>query len=258
MEKAAAELGRGGIDRAVTERVMSRLGEFAGNDLLREGDRAAVAVFASPDYFQVIELQDAVDEHVEVADSFHIKPLIRILQHADRYHVLCVTLRNVRLFEGDQYRMDEIELAGVPRRIDETPFGPAAGASHAGGLASARSGKARSDGTAAEPAMPGVANVDFFFRAVDQAIWENYSRKHQLPLLLAADPQHFAGFRNASKNQYLNGRGHQDQPRRPRRPPAARRSVEDCRAAVPRPARKARRRVQRCQGTLQRLGRHPR
>ena len=51
--------------------------------------------------------------------------------------------------------------------------------------------------------MPGVANVDFFFRAVDRAIWERYSRKHQLPLILAADPRHFADFRGASKNPYF-------------------------------------------------------
>ena len=204
VDKVRAELNRLGAKDAATRRILSRLEEFTAHHLLREGDREALAIFASPDYFQVIELQGAADEHLEVGDSFHVKPLIRILQHADRYHVLCLGLHNVRLFEGDRYRMDEIELVNVPRRIDETPT---AGPGPEGGRATARSGEARSEGTAAEPQMPGVGNVDFFFRAVDRAIWENYSRKYQLPIMLAADPQHFADFRGASKNPYLMDEG---------------------------------------------------
>src|SRR5690606_28709229 len=42
-----------------------------------------------------------------------------------------------------------------------------------------------------------------FFRVVDRAILEQHSRRSQLPLLLAALPEHQAAFRQVSHNPYL-------------------------------------------------------
>ena len=76
-----------------------------------------------------------------VADSFHIKPLMRILQSADRYQVLGLNRREMKLFEGNRDALDEIEPAqGVPRTTRDalgeestesptlTTFSPSAGA----------------------------------------------------------------------------------------------------------------------------------
>jgi len=41
--------------------------------------------------FRVYRLQRPVPELAIVADSFHTKPLLRILQSADRYQVLALT-----------------------------------------------------------------------------------------------------------------------------------------------------------------------
>src|SRR5689334_3358090 len=47
-----------------------------------------LAVLASPGFFKFYRLQRPVPERVVVADSFHTKPLLRILQSADRYQIL--------------------------------------------------------------------------------------------------------------------------------------------------------------------------
>jgi hypothetical protein len=44
-----------------------------------------LAVFASPDSFGACGLQRTVPERVVVADSFHVKPLVRFVRSADRY-----------------------------------------------------------------------------------------------------------------------------------------------------------------------------
>lgn len=76
-----------------------------------------VAVFATADLFKVYRLQRPVRELVVVTDSFHTKPLIRILQSADRYHVLGLDRHEARLFEGNRYALDEVELSsGLPWR----------------------------------------------------------------------------------------------------------------------------------------------
>jgi hypothetical protein len=55
-----------------------------------------------------------------VADSFHTKPLLRILQSADRYQILALNRHRARLFEGNRDALAEIELApGVPRAITD-------------------------------------------------------------------------------------------------------------------------------------------
>ena len=53
-----------------------------------------------------------------MADSFHTKPLMRILQSADRYQVLGLNRQEIKLFEGNRDALHQIELAqGGPRRI---------------------------------------------------------------------------------------------------------------------------------------------
>src|SRR5690242_12517761 len=43
-----------------------------------------LAMLAAPDMFEVFELQRPVQENLVVADTFYLKPLLRISQSADR------------------------------------------------------------------------------------------------------------------------------------------------------------------------------
>ena len=79
-----------------------------------------LAVLGGPSLFRVFQLQRPLAELAVVADSFHTKPLRRFLQSAGRYHILGLSLRNIRLFEGDRNVLDEIDPGpGVPRTITE-------------------------------------------------------------------------------------------------------------------------------------------
>ena len=54
-----------------------------------------------------------------VADSFHLKPLLRITQSADRFHVLGITRTEAQLFQGDRYGLERVETAGAVPTFDE-------------------------------------------------------------------------------------------------------------------------------------------
>ena len=85
-----------------------------------------IAVLAAPGMFRVYNLPRPVRELVVVADSFHIKPLIRFVQSADRYHVLGVSREKITFFEGNRDALDEVELdPAVPRIPSEAPRGEA-------------------------------------------------------------------------------------------------------------------------------------
>lgn len=46
-----------------------------------------LAVLVAPGQHRVFRVQRAVPELALVAESFHLKPLLRVVQSADRYHV---------------------------------------------------------------------------------------------------------------------------------------------------------------------------
>jgi hypothetical protein len=167
-----------------------------------------IAVLGAPGLFQVYALQRPVRELAVVADSFHTKPLRRLLQSADRFQVLGLSLHEVKLFEGNRDSLDEIELApGVPRTITEA-LGEELTEPHQtvasyGGTSLGSSMRHGHGGKSDEM----DSDAERFFRAVDQAILEHHSRPSDLPLLLAALPEHHGIFHQVSKNPFLLGEG---------------------------------------------------
>jgi len=83
-----------------------------------------LAVFATPRLFEVHRLQRSVAEFAVVADSFHVKPVIRFLQSADRFQVLGLSGSTVRLFEGSRDTLDEKSSLRVCPRRSRTPSVP--------------------------------------------------------------------------------------------------------------------------------------
>ncbi|HEY3601091.1 MAG TPA: hypothetical protein VGK72_03980 [Chthoniobacterales bacterium] len=161
-----------------------------------------LAVLAAPGVFHVYNLPRSVPELAVVADSFHIKPLIRFAQSADRYHVLGVSRQKISFFEGNRDALEEVDLdPAVPRIPSEAPRGEAkefhlsAWASSAGspGVHYSEGSKSNIEDNAATR----------FLRAVDRAILEHYSRPVRLPLILAALPENQSFFRAISRNPFL-------------------------------------------------------
>jgi hypothetical protein len=167
--------------------LLAPLRELAGNERFWEHTLDGLAVLRAPDYYKVYKLQRPVPERAIVADSFHTKPLLRIAQSADRFHVLAVTRDHARLFLGDRYSLDEVQTdPGFPHTIAEAL------------------GETDWDG---QEYTQGSDEIDQatarFFRVVDKAVMDRYSKPFGVPLLLAALPQNQPAFRAVSKNPAL-------------------------------------------------------
>jgi hypothetical protein len=166
--------------------------------------RDGLAVLGAEGIFRVFRLQRSVAEVAIAADSFHTKPLLRILQSSDRFQVLAVNRQSIRLFEGNRDVLDEIEPAeGVPRTITDA-LGDELTEPH---LTVAAYGGKGPSGTMFHGHGSKESEVDSdaerFFRAVDRAIAEHHSRPSGLPLILAALPEHHHTFREVSHNANL-------------------------------------------------------
>jgi hypothetical protein len=166
-----------------------------------------LAILGAPGLFRVYRLQRRVPELMIVADSFHIKPLMRILQSADRYQVLGLNRQEMKLFEGNRDVLDEIEPAQtVPRTITDalgeeqrqsrtlTAFSPSPGA------------PAIRHGYGSKQDEVDI-DTERFFRAVDGAILKHHSRPLGLPLILAALLEHQNLFRQITQNPFLLAEG---------------------------------------------------
>lgn len=189
--------------------IVEKFQSLARDDRFWNYRTEGLAIFGSPKRFELYELQRPVPELIIVADSFHTKPLIRILQSADRYQILCLTRHEARLYEGNRDALDPVELTDVPSTIGDVPGAEGSPPTQMVGSYGARTG---GGGTAVHHGHgPRTDMVEAdrvrFFRAVDRGILEHHSRPSGLPLMLAALPENHQSFREISENPFLMGDG---------------------------------------------------
>lgn len=172
-----------------------------------------LAVLAAPGLFRVFQVRRPVKELAVVADGFHVKPLLRVVQSGDRYHVLCVTRHSARVFEGNRDALDELDPGTFPAEI-EAALGDQRSEPHQT-VASYGSGTG-----GAGPMFHGHGSrkdvvdkdTERYFRAVDRAMIAQFSKPSGLPLVLAALPEHQSVFRSLTQNAALLGLGVEGNP----------------------------------------------
>lgn len=193
--------------------LLEKFQALAQNDRFWNHRTDGLAILSSPDTFEVFDLQRTVPELLVVADSFHTKPLLRVLQSADRYQILALNRQEAKLYEGNRYALDPVELTNVPSTITQAlgeeltePYMT---------VASYGAGAARAAGGGATPSIHAHGGKkdevdidrDRFFRAIDRAILEHHSRPSGLPLMLATLTEYHAPFREVSHNPFLMADG---------------------------------------------------
>jgi hypothetical protein len=172
-----------------------------------------LAILSSPSSFDVIDLQRPVTELLVVADTFHTKPLLRVVQSADRYQILLLSRHEAKLFEGNRDALDQVALTNVPATITDALGEELTDAHHNtaayGGNAGGATGHTGGGMHHGAGAKKDEVEVDMyrFFRVIDRAILEHHSRPSGLPLMLAALPEHHAPFREVSHNPFLMAEG---------------------------------------------------
>lgn len=164
-----------------------------------------LAILSCAGDFELFDLQRPVREFLMVSQSFYTKPLLRILQSADRYQVLCLARDSVTLFEGNRDVLDPIDLGDACDELvdalaaeDRTLPRPSVRSTPGGGTVHFNP---------AQKSEQMQIDLEKFFRAVDRIVLERYSRPGAIPLMLAALTEHHAPFRNVSHNPMLMSEG---------------------------------------------------
>lgn len=162
-----------------------------------------LAVLAGGDQFLTVWLPRPVKELVVVADSFHLKPLLRIVQSADRFHVLGITRTEAALWEGDRYGLRRVETAGLVPTFDEAVGTELTQSTREKLTVGARMpSTGHYSGSGARKDELGV-DTERFLRAVDRAVTDKFSVPSGLPLVLVGLPENTSEFRKLSQNPQL-------------------------------------------------------
>lgn len=162
-----------------------------------------VAVLACHDRFDVFTVARSLPEHAIVAESFHIKPLLRYVQSADRFQVLGLTRNGVLLYEGNRYGLDKVDTTGLIPTFAEA-VGTELTESHR-----ARMSRGGRDITTAHFSGHGARkdeldiDIEKYFRVIANAVQDKVSKPSQLPLVLVALPENAGAFLPLAKNNLL-------------------------------------------------------
>lgn len=164
-----------------------------------------LAVLGAKGIFRIYNLPRPVAELTIVADSFHTKPLLHVLQSSDRYHVLGLNRKEIKLYEGNRDSLHEIQIhQDVPRTLidglGEELTEPRHTVAAYGGTGGTQTAMHHGHGGKTAELDN---DAEGFFRLVDQGILEHHSQPTGLPLILASLPEHHHRFYKISNNPLL-------------------------------------------------------
>jgi hypothetical protein len=162
-----------------------------------------IAVLASKNKCIVYNLQIPVMEFATVADSFHIKPLIKAFQSTESYQLLGLSSNNFALFQGDRNGFSEITLpADTPRTLEEV-LGEQLTDSYLSHGSYGGAGSHTMYHGHGDPKQERDIDSEKYFRYVDRFVLDHYSKPSKLPLIVVSLPEFFSLFKSISNNPYV-------------------------------------------------------
>ena len=204
LKQAEAELKAG--DAGAAEAMLGELHAISDDNDFWQHQLDGLAIFRGPELFRIYRLGRPVPEKAAVADSFHVKPLLRILQSATRYQLLAVTQKHVALYEGDLDTLDEVPLHGdVPKNIIDALGGQVDGELNVnsyGGMSYSGMFHGHHDSKDARE-----KDRERYLRAVDRAVYDHHRRSSQMPLYFAGDVDYHDTFNRVTHDPRATKKG---------------------------------------------------
>ena len=221
LRQAEEELIERGVTRERCAEILAPARGLLDDAAFWQQPGEGLAIFLARGVIHVQRVAQALPERAHVGDRFHVAPLLPLLSGDGRFHVLALSQNDVRLFEASRDGVEELELAGVPRslqdalQIDEVqaplqfhapggaPQSTAMRASGRGPGATQRGGRRTAmfhgHGASEEDEKESVLR---FLQVLDDGLMRHL-RRRPLPLVVAAVDYERAMFREVSQHPQL-------------------------------------------------------
>lgn len=186
------------------EKILLDLKEMLEDKIFWNYQLDGLGILASKDEIVVYKLQREVMEFATVSDTFHIKPLLNAYQADDSYQILSLNKNDFTLYEGNRYAIREVELPAEEKKTLKDVVGSFYEENHTHAVSMGTSGKTMFGmGGGGSTRDEEAVDVEKYFRWVDRYIFENHSKRTELPLILASLPENHTEFAKISHNDYL-------------------------------------------------------
>lgn len=119
LKRAEEELMSLGTRRPEAEKLLEPAKKLEENPEFWRKQLNGLALFLSSDILRYYKLPLEFEEILVVSDRFHLKPLMPILTETMAFYLLALSLKGVRLYEGNRYGLEEVNLEDVPKSLSD-------------------------------------------------------------------------------------------------------------------------------------------
>ncbi|MDD5447870.1 MAG: hypothetical protein PHO53_01710 [Actinomycetota bacterium] len=119
LKKAEKELISLGMRRPEAEKLLEPARKLEENPEFWRKQSNGLALFLSTDILKYYKLPLEFEEVLVVSDRFHLKPLMPILTETMEFYLLALSLNQVKLFQGNRYGVQEVDLEDVPKSLSD-------------------------------------------------------------------------------------------------------------------------------------------
>lgn len=164
-----------------------------------------LAVYRAADIFRCFLVTDLTKDEIQVSDRFEVRPLLEAVSREQRFYILALSQKHVRLFDCTMHRIDEVDLKGrVQQNLhvflstkmpDHVLDGRAAGGPAVGSM------KGVVFGTSADREKHDEY-LAHFFRAIDSGLHPVLASTNT-PLLLAGVEEEVALYRKINTHKQI-------------------------------------------------------
>ncbi|MDB5186615.1 MAG: hypothetical protein JWM07_87 [Candidatus Saccharibacteria bacterium] len=165
-----------------------------------------MAIFSSPEKFEIYHLPVECEERVCVDDSYDITPLLIVMAYDQPYYMLALAMHNTKLFKGDMYGLEPvaIDFPSSPEdalNIDEM-FSNSNTIRNQNSPASDGSGAVASHGQG-DSNRAGREERFQYFRILENTMTSLKEFDDSLPIIIAGTDSEAGDFRNSTKMQNI-------------------------------------------------------
>ena len=120
LKKAGDDLVARGLRSPDIREILKPAQQLLQEPFFWEHQSSGLALFFSSDTFHSYRLPLVFEEFVVTSGSYHLKPLLPFFVNDGHYYILALSQNQIRLLEGTQHTVDEIDLESMPPSIAET------------------------------------------------------------------------------------------------------------------------------------------